>query len=99
MTQATWYLYIIETASGTLYTGITIDVAHRLQRHQTGKGAKALRGKGPLQLRYQHLVGNHGLALKLEYQVKKLTRHKKNLLINQKPSCLLTWLAAADQTT
>lgn len=96
MKLASWHLYIIETASGALYTGITTDVSLRLQRHQSGKGAKALRGKGPLLLRYQQLVGNHGRALQLEYQIKQLTRAQKILLVNQQPNCLLSWLSTVD---
>ncbi|MGP6213224.1 DNA damage response exodeoxyribonuclease YhbQ, partial [Escherichia coli] len=45
-----WYLYLIRTADNKLYTGITTDVERRYQQHQSGKGAKALRGKGELTL-------------------------------------------------
>jgi putative endonuclease len=41
-----WFLYLVRTADNALYTGITTDVARRFLQHQTGKGAKALRGKG-----------------------------------------------------
>lgn len=40
-----WFLYLIRTADNALYTGITTDVARRYQQHQSGKGAKALRGR------------------------------------------------------
>ncbi len=43
-----WYLYLIRTADNALYTGITTDVQRRYKQHQSGKGAKALRGKGEL---------------------------------------------------
>lgn len=46
MSDSLWHLYLLRTASGMLYTGITTDVARRLTQHQAGKGAKALRGKG-----------------------------------------------------
>ena len=45
-----WFLYLIRTADNKLYTGITTDVERRYQQHQSGKGAKALRGKGELTL-------------------------------------------------
>ena len=48
----TWYVYILECGDGTLYTGITDDVLRRLRTHETGKGAKYTRGRGPLKLRY-----------------------------------------------
>jgi putative endonuclease len=47
-----WFLYLVRTADNALYTGITTDVARRFLQHQTGKGAKALRGKGELQLAF-----------------------------------------------
>ena len=45
-----WQLYIVRTAAGALYTGITTDVTRRVNQHQSGRGARALRGKGPLDL-------------------------------------------------
>lgn len=68
-----WHLYLIETASGALYTGITTDVQRRLGEHGTGRGAKALRGKGPLVLVHHEVVGTRSAALKLESAVKRLT--------------------------
>lgn len=47
-----WFLYLIRTADNKLYTGITTDVERRYQQHQSGKGAKALRGKGELTLAF-----------------------------------------------
>lgn len=79
----TWSLYLIETRTGSLYCGITLDVERRFAEHQgqSHKTARFLRGKGPLTLRFQTEVGNHSDALKIELQVKKLTRAKKESLI------------------
>lgn len=76
-----WSLYIIRTAHNHLYTGITTDVARRLHQHQTGKGAKALRGKGELRLAFSQPLGDRSLALRLEYRIKQLTRAQKEQLI------------------
>lgn len=51
--------------SNRLYTGISTDVQRRLAEHQSGKGARALRGRGPLQLVWQQSVGEQSLALRL----------------------------------
>lgn len=91
---AEWRLYILRTASGVLYTGITNDVPRRLAQHQSGKGAKALRGKGPLELVFHCAAGDRSLASKLEYQVKQLTRQQKLGLVSQPPTSLADWLAA-----
>ncbi len=45
-----WYLYLIQTAAGALYTGVSTDVERRFTAHSRGQGAKALRGRGPLTL-------------------------------------------------
>ncbi|MGL6019646.1 MAG: GIY-YIG nuclease family protein, partial [Gibbsiella quercinecans] len=65
---------MLRLPNGMLYTGITTDVARRVAQHQAGKGAKALRGKGPLALAYHCQVGDRSLALRLEYRVKQLSK-------------------------
>ena len=82
-----WYLYLIETARGALYTGITTDVARRFEQHSRGRGARALRGKGPLTLRHAQVVGNRSDALKLEAAIKRLSADAKRRWIErQRPS-------------
>ncbi|WP_194207073.1 GIY-YIG nuclease family protein [Superficieibacter sp. 1612_C1] len=76
-----WYLYLIRTQKNALYTGITTDVARRFVQHQTGKGAKALRGKGELTLAFSEEVGERSLALRLEYRIKQLTKRQKERLV------------------
>ncbi len=78
-----WYLYILRCGDGTLYTGITTDVEKRLAAHRSGKGAKYTRGRVPLELCYRETCGSHSEALKREWEVKKLTRERKETLINQ----------------
>ena len=76
-----WYLYIVECRDSSLYTGIAVDVARRLADHQQNKGAKYLRGRGPLKLVFQKRIGARSLALRVEQLVKKLPRQKKVHLI------------------
>lgn len=76
-----WYLYLIRTLDNRLYTGITTDVVRRFSEHQTGKGAKALRGKGELSLAFSREVGDRSLALRLEYRIKQLTKAQKEKLV------------------
>lgn len=76
-----WYLYILRCNDGTLYTGITTDVAKRLAQHNAGKGAKYTRGRGPLELVYQAECVDHSDALKQELYVKSLSRLEKLTLI------------------
>ncbi|HLT13242.1 MAG TPA: GIY-YIG nuclease family protein [Marinobacter sp.] len=78
-----WFLYLVRTASGSLYTGITTDVERRFSEHQAGapKGARSLRGKGPLILEFQAPAGDRSRALQLEWQVKRWPRTRKEALL------------------
>lgn len=78
-----WFIYLIRTARGTLYTGISRDVERRFAEHQGGgaRAAKALRGRGPLKLEFHQAVADRSEALKLEMQIKKWPKKKKEALI------------------
>lgn len=76
-----WYLYILECSDGSFYTGITDDVQKRLKAHNSGKGAKYTRGRGPLVLRYSESCQSHSAALQREIEVKRFSKAKKLELI------------------
>ncbi|WP_346836942.1 GIY-YIG nuclease family protein [Microbulbifer sp. SAOS-129_SWC] len=78
-----WFVYLIRTNRGTLYTGITRDVERRFEEHSSGgpKAAKALRGRGPLTLEFHCAVADKSAALKLEMEIKKWPKKKKEALI------------------
>jgi len=76
-----WFIYMVRCHNGHLYTGISTDVARRFAAHQAGKGAKYLRGKGPLELVYQKKVGTRSQALKAEIMVKNMSRPAKEAVI------------------
>ena len=81
-TMSNWHLYILRTKANALYTGITTDVERRFSQHTNGTGAKALRGKGPLELVFQQSVENRSQALRLEAAVKKLTKTQKQSIVD-----------------
>lgn len=76
-----WYVYILRCADGTFYTGIARDVQARLKAHQSGKGAKYTRGRGPLEVVYTETCPDHTAALKREWAIKSLSREEKVKLI------------------
>ena len=81
-----WYLYIIRCDDNSLYTGITTDVNRRFDEHQNNpvKGAKYLRGRGPLELVFKKRIGTKSEASSAEYRIKRLTKiQKENLLKNK----------------
>ena len=82
MANSEFSLYIVRCADGTLYTGIATDVSKRLAEHEDSpRGAKFLRGKGPLQVVFSEVVGDRASASQLEYRVKRLSRARKLALI------------------
>lgn len=81
MSDGMWQLYILRCGDGTLYTGIAVDAERRLRQHQSGKGAKYTRGRGPLEMVYLERCTDHPQALRRELEVKRLTRAEKEALI------------------
>jgi|GEM_PF-1062201 putative endonuclease len=79
-----WFLYLIECQDGSVYTGITVDVAKRYAAHETGKGAKYMRSHPPKQLLKVFEYPNRSEASKAEYAVKQLTAIEKRSLVQRK---------------
>ena len=76
--MSTWSVYLLRCADGSLYTGIATDVSRRLSEHQNGdKGAKYLRGRGPLQLVFHQRIGDRSLATKIEHRIKRFPKEYK----------------------
>lgn len=77
-----WSVYLLECSDKTIYTGITIDVEKRVNKHNSGTGAKYTAARRPVKLLRSILCGSHSDALKIEAKVKKLNRKAKLALIN-----------------
>lgn len=79
----TWYLYVIRTVGGCLYTGIATDVSRRYQEHANGgpKAAKYLRAHPPREIVFTRRLGSRSLALKVEYWFKRFSKQDKEALI------------------
>lgn len=79
-----YYLYILECADKTLYTGITVDLKRRVNEHNKTKlGAKYTRTRRPVKLVYSKKFRDRSLASKAESKIKKLSRVEKIKLINK----------------
>ena len=76
-----WCVYMLLCDDNTIYTGITNDLKKRFQNHISGKGAKYLRGRKPLEIVYTENFQNRSMATKREIEIKKLNRRKKEALI------------------
>ena len=79
-----YFVYIVECADGTLYTGIATDVERRLGEHNgaMGKGARYTSARRPVSSVYAVRCGSRSAALKEELRIKRLTRSQKLLLIS-----------------
>lgn len=75
-----YFVYLIECADNTLYTGITTDVSRRFQEHKSGKGAHYTKVHGVKKLFYTEEHPDRSSALIREAAIKKLTRTEKLLL-------------------
>ena len=72
-----YFVYLLECADGSLYTGITTDVARRLKEHQAGTGGHFTRAKGALRILYTEEHPDRSSASKREAAIKKLSRLQK----------------------
>ena len=78
-----YFIYIIQCADGSLYTGITTDVAQRFAEHQAGTAARYTRSHKPIEIVYQEKHASRSAALKREVEIKKLPRTRKMRLFGR----------------
>ncbi len=77
-----YYLYILECADKTLYTGVTLDLKRRVEEHNTSKvGAKYTKARRPVKLVYSKKFKTRSLAQKEESRIKKLKKEEKLRII------------------
>lgn len=71
------YFYVLECGDGSYYAGYTNDLKNRLAKHESGKGAKYTRSRGPLTLLYHEMYKTKPEAMKAEYAFKQLSKAEK----------------------
>jgi putative endonuclease len=82
-TTLEWHVYMVRRSDGSLYTGIATDIGRRFAEHQSGKGAKYLRGRSPLKLAFKAKVGKRSLALRIERSIKRLPKSEKEKIVEE----------------
>lgn len=75
---------MLECSDNSIYTGITNNLEERLKKHQSGNGAKYLRGRLPIKLVYKENFINRSEATKREIYIKKMSKKEKKHLIDLK---------------
>lgn len=78
-----WFVYLIECADGSLYTGVAVDVDKRYAEHAAGKGARYTRSHPPARLLASFPHPDRSSALKAEYAIKQLSAGEKRALARQ----------------
>ena len=77
------YVYILECADGTWYTGWTNDLERRVKTHNSGQGAKYTRSRLPVRLIYSEEYETAVEAQRREYAIKQMTRRRKEILVKK----------------
>lgn len=78
-----WFVYIVECADGTFYTGISNDLERRVREHNAGTGARYTRSRRPVVLRYHERLPDRSSASAREYRIKALSRREKQKLLDR----------------
>jgi len=96
--HATFWVYMVRCSDDTYYTGYTNDVPGRLRLHNSGHGAKYVRGKGPVTMVYVKAYQYYKRAVQAECAMKKLTRKEKEGLIRTDRARAIRQRTLADQS-
>ena len=80
------YFYVLECADQSFYAGYTNNVDRRVDVHNTGKGAKYTRARGPVECIYVEEFDTKQEAMRAEYAFKQLTRKQKMKYIGRDDS-------------
>jgi putative endonuclease len=76
------FVYVLECADGSFYTGYTTDVERRVAEHNAGEGAKYTRGRTPVELVHTEGFESRSAAMKREHEIKTLSRGEKERLVD-----------------
>ncbi|MBU2870174.1 GIY-YIG nuclease family protein [Colwellia sp. E2M01] len=82
--SSTWWVYFLRCSDNSLYAGITTDIHRRIDEHNNSKlGAKYTRARRPVSLAHLEMAENKSAACKREYEIRHLTKAKKEQLVNE----------------
>lgn len=76
-----WFVYMLECADGSYYTGVTNDLDRRLKMHSAGKASRYTRVRRPVKMLYSEACDGKTRALVRECEVKAYPRKKKEALV------------------
>ncbi len=79
-----YFCYLLRCADDTLYTGVTTDLARRLEEHNDGRGSRYTASRRPVRLVWQEEHPNRSSAQRREAEIKRWSRRQKETLINER---------------
>ena len=80
-----WWVYLVRCSDQSLYTGVTTDLARRVDEHngrQPG-GARYTRARRPVALVWSERCNSRSEAQRREAAVRRLSRRQKDRLIDR----------------
>jgi predicted GIY-YIG superfamily endonuclease len=83
-TGGEWFVYLVRCADGSLYTGVTRDVARRCRQHNAGTASKYTRSRRPVELVYHEAHPGRSSALKREAAIKAMDRQEKLAVVRRR---------------
>ena len=75
------YMYVVECADGSWYTGYAADVERRVAAHNAGRGAKYTRARLPVRLVASAAFATKHEAMSAEARFKRVSRARKEALV------------------
>jgi putative endonuclease len=81
-----WFLYVVECADQSLYTGISTDVERRVREHNRGRGSQYTASRGPVVLRASWRFPDRRHAMKAEIAFKRQRKTAKERVIRSADS-------------
>lgn len=85
------YMYILECADGSYYTGSTWNLEKRLWQYQNGEGANHTKKRLPVKLVYCEPYDRVEDAFRREKQIQGWSRRKKQALMERNPEKLIEY--------
>jgi putative endonuclease len=76
-----YFVYLLECADKSIYTGITTDVPRRFSEHKSHAGARYTRAHGAKKILYTEKFKTRGAALRREAEIKRWPRKRKMALV------------------
>jgi predicted GIY-YIG superfamily endonuclease len=83
-----WYVYMLKCQDGTIYTGVTDDIARRFKEHAQGKGGHYTNYNRPKEVLYKEPFEERSDAEQREQQIKRWSRAKKLALVGADKNAL-----------